>query len=230
VDWNLKSVSYRCGKCGKSSLSVVYREMKTETRQIKFRGGVAPIPLRTPPPPSTENVIVQVMKVGQYPEPSIAIPEALEKNLGEDSADLYRKALICRNSGYGLAAAGYIRRVVEDKTNELVEVVANLAEAEGIDAKKVQEIRDVGASAEYTRYEDKLRVASAVFPESLKFGGKNPLWSLYTLVSEAIHSMSEEECIKVADDTDFVFQHVFTRLKADTAIKKAYLEKMKELP
>ena len=228
VDWNLKSVSYKCAKCGKSSLSVVYREMKTETRQIKFRGDIAPIPLRTPPQPTTKKVIVQVMKVGQYPEPSIVIPEALEKNLGKDSATLYRKALICRKGGYGLAAAGYIRRVVEDKTNELIEVVAKLAESEGVEANVVASIRAVGNSADYTPYEEKLKIASAVYPDSLKAGSINPLQVLFKLVSEGIHSKSEEECIKIAEETDEVFQYVFTNLKAQMEVKKAFLEKVKK--
>jgi hypothetical protein len=232
VDWDLKSVSYKCMKCNKSSLSVVYKDLKRDTRPIKVRAGFGVhTDSMTPPQPTTENVIIQVMKVGQYPEPSIELPDALEKNLGKDSAALYKKALICRNNGYGLASAAYMRRVVEDKTNELIEVVAKFAEAHGVEAKKVEEIRAAANSAgEYTRYEDKLKIAGAVFPESLKVGGKNPLFSLFKLVSEGIHGKSEEECVKVAEDTDAVFQYVFTNLKAETEIRKAFIEKMKELP
>jgi hypothetical protein len=176
-------------------------------------------------------VLVAVMKIGQFPEASIALPDALEKNLGKDSATLYKMALICRNNGYGLAAAGYMRRVVEDKTNELIEVVAKYAEINEVDAKKVEKIRDAAKSAgAYTPYEDKLKIASAVFPESLKAAGKNPLLSLFKLVSEGIHGKSEEECIRVAEDTDFVFRYVFANLRAETEIKKAYPDKMKELP
>src|SRR5579862_7450421 len=73
----------------------------------------APFDLGSPPPlPPLIDVVVEVMKVGQYPKPSIEIPPALEKNLGKESADCYKRALICRNTGFGLAAAGYMRRVV----------------------------------------------------------------------------------------------------------------------
>jgi len=168
VDWGVKSVSYRCVKCGKSSLSVVYGELSFATRPIKPRGGAPrpPIDILAPPQPTTEKVLVKVMKVGQYPEPSIALPAALEKNLGKDAATFYKKALICRNNGFGLAAAAYIRRVVEDKTNELIEVVAKYAEVSGVDSKKVEEIRASANSATgYTPYDKKLEIASAVFPE-----------------------------------------------------------------
>jgi hypothetical protein len=40
---------------------------------------------------------------------------------------LYRNALICRNRGMGLAAVAYMRRLVEDKTNELISVAADYA-------------------------------------------------------------------------------------------------------
>jgi hypothetical protein len=230
VDWSIKSVAYRCFKCGKTSLTVVYRELASESRSVGARPATG-LSSRPSSPPSLVKVLVKVMKVGQYPEPTIAIPDALERNLGKDSATLYKRALICRNVGYGLAAAGYIRRVVEDKTNELIEVVAKFAEAHGVDAKKVEEIRAAANSgAEYTRYEDKLKIASAVFPDSLKVGGKNPLFSLFKLVSEGIHGKNEEECVKIAEATDTVFQYVFTNLKAETEIRKTYIEKMKELP
>lgn len=230
ADWSIKSVAYRCFKCGKTSLTVVYREMASESRSVGARAATG-LSSRPSSPPSLVKVLVKVMKVGQYPEPSIVIPDALEKNLGKDSASLYKRALICRNIGYGLAAAGYIRRVVEDKTNELIEVVAKFAEAHGVDANKVEEIRAAAnSSAAYTRYEDKLKIASAVFPDSLKVGGKNPLFSLFKLVSEGIHGKNEEECVKIAEATDTVFQYVFTNLKAETEIRRTYIEKMKELP
>lgn len=234
VDWALQNVAYKCAKCGKSALSVVYREMRHEKRPLNHRGRapVPPIDINHPPPPPTlVNLVVEVMKVGQYPEPAIELPDALEKNLGKDSAILYRKSLICRNIGYGLAAAGYIRRVVEDKTNELIEVVAKYAEVEGVDAAKVAEIRAAADSASgYTPFDEKLKIAAAVFPDSLKVGGKNPLLGLYGLVSEGIHGKSEKECIEIAESTNYVFQYVFSKLKAETEAKKEYIEKMKKLP
>jgi hypothetical protein len=104
-DWSVKSVAYKCFKCAESSLTVVYREVLSERRSV----GARPSTGVTSPPPSMVKVLVKVMKIGQYPEPSIALPGGLEKNLGKDAATLYKKALICRNIGYGLAAAGYCK-------------------------------------------------------------------------------------------------------------------------
>src|SRR6185312_5329500 len=108
----------------KKHLTVIYRETKTETRIASSQSTGM-----TRTPPSQHKVLVEVVKVGQYPEPSVKISKALSNNLGKDASELYRKALICRNNGFGLAAVGYMRRVVEDKTNELIEIAATLAES-----------------------------------------------------------------------------------------------------
>jgi hypothetical protein len=115
-------------------------------------------------PPATVDVVTQVMKVGQYPAPSVVLPKDLERNLGEEAAQFYRRALVSRNNGFGLAAATYFRRVVEDKTNELIEIAAEVAESHQLDEATVAAIRRAGDSTVYTRFEDKLQYASTVFP------------------------------------------------------------------
>ena len=80
-----------------------------------------------------------------------------------------------RNNGYGLAAVSYMRRVVEDKTNELIEVAAQFEEADGVDADIVAKTRAAAdPTTGYTAYEEKLRIAAAMFP-GLKVGSINPL-------------------------------------------------------
>jgi hypothetical protein len=184
---------------------------------------------RPMPPPPTYEAVTRVLKVGQYPALSINIPDDLGKNLGKDATDLYKKALICRNGGYGLGSIVYTRRVVEDETNELIEVAAQLAESHSVDAAIVAKMRAAAISTDYTPYEDKLKIASTVFPDSLKVGDVNPLKSLYGLVSKGIHGLSEEECLQIADQTFGVFVYIFAKLRAETADRKAFVEKVKKL-
>jgi hypothetical protein len=96
---------------------------------------------RQPSKRSFISLLSTVLKVGQYPALSVSIPKALEKNLGKDAAALYRKALISRNQGFGVGAVTYIRRVVEDKPDELLEVVAQNAETLNVDTNTVAKIR-----------------------------------------------------------------------------------------
>lgn len=222
ADWKMKSVAYKCLRCKESVLTVIYREMKEEERVLSS-------PSNLSSPPSKTSVVVEVVKVGQYPAPSVSLPKGLEKGLGKEAAELYRRALVCRNSGYGLAAVGYVRRVVEDKTNDLIEVAAQLAEASGVDAATVTEIRAAADSKKYTAYEKKLEHAAAVFPESLKVGSINPLQVLFGLVSKGLHGLSEPQCIEVADGIRRTFEYLFTNLKAQVDEKRAFAEDVKRL-
>ena len=169
----------------------------------------------------------QALKIGQYPALTVNLSRALENNLGKASAELYRKALVSRNSGYGLGAVSYIRRVVEDKTQELIEVVAQLAESNKIDPKTVEAIRAAGVKK--TTYDEKLKIASTVMPESLKIEGVNPLEVLYGLVSAGLHALTEEQCIDIADEGKSAFEFTFANLRAETDDRKGFAETIRKL-
>jgi hypothetical protein len=196
-------VQYQCTLCERQHLTITYLTSILGT---------------------SEPFVSRLQKIGQYPPLSIDIPKTLRKNLGEAATSLYKKALINRNQGYGLGAVTYIRRVVDDKTDELIEVVAQLAESHNIESKIVEKIR--AAKVERTTFENKLKIAATVLPTSLMPSGLNPLGELYRLVSEGIHGLSEEECIAVADETQSVFEFTFTHLRAETEERKSFVTKV----
>ena len=212
-----KYIPYVCGLCNKKFLVVLYRELdhKDRTRSSSVGG-----------PPSTTRVITKIQKIGQYPAQSIDVPKGLEKSLGPNAISLYKKGLINRNSGYGLGAVTYIRRVVEDKTDELIEVAARLAESHNVDAAIVKKIR--GAATERTTYDQKLKIAATVLPDALIIDGINPLAELYGLVSQGVHELTEEQCIAVADETTSVFEFIFTNLRATTKARHDFVDKVKK--
>jgi hypothetical protein len=161
ADWKMESVAYRCLRCKQSVLTVIYREMKEEERVLRSSSNLSS-------PPSKTRVVVEVAKVGQYPAPSIALPKGLEKGLGKEAAELYRRALVCRNSGYGLAAVGYMRRVVVNPLQVLFGLVSKglhgLSEPQCIEV--ADGIRDV---FEYVFEKLKTEVAAKrAFAEKLK--------------------------------------------------------------
>lgn len=164
----------------------------------------------------------ELYKVGQYPEPSITIPKRLEKGL-KDSAQHYKRALICFNQGYGIAAVAYFRRVVEERTAELIDVVADLAKANGSSGEEAEKI--LAAKSERT-YDKRLEVASQVIPQSLRPGGVNPLGRLHNLLSDALHGQSEEGSLKTAEEMRFIIEHVFSNLKEYIDAQRTYAKKV----
>jgi hypothetical protein len=211
-------VYYVCNRCEKEFVAIIYVTLKYGQKTGgRSRSGEEVIR-------SVPNV---VQKIGQYPALTIDIPKSLEKSLGENATILYKKALVSRNQGYGMAAVAYIRRVVEDKTDDLIEVVAKLAESHDVDPKTVEAVR--AAITQRTTYDNKLRIASTVMPKSLVPDGANPLGVLYDLVSQGIHDLSEEQCIAVADETKSVFEFTFTNLRAETKARNDFIATVKKL-
>jgi hypothetical protein len=208
-------VQYQCTFCGAKHLSIWYRSLKSLPRKVVGSAGE-----------ETHYYSAQIQKVGQFPPLSVNVPNALEKNLGRTHTALYKKALVSRNEGFGLGAVSYIRRVVEDKTEELIEVVAQLAEAHQIDTEIIKQVR--AAKTERTTYDQKLKIAATVLPKSLVIDGVNPLDVLYSLVSAGLHDLTEEQCIEIADETKSVFEYTFTRLRAEISERKEFAEKVKK--
>lgn len=166
----------------------------------------------------------KVQKIGQYPSQSVSIGRDLEKRLGE-SAPLYKNALTCRNVNFGIGALAYIRRVIEDKCNELIEVIAIQAESfgENESAKIIRAAKD-----ERMTFDERLRLAAEAMPASLKPNGANPLAALYGLLSNGLHAKSEEDCIGIVDETRDVFEYVFARLRAEIEDRNAMMAKVKK--
>ena len=223
VNGAFKWVWYLCGLCNHEYLVVMYREVEHEQRPVTPRSTGL---IRSAPPSPTKTVVTKIQKICQYPPQSIDVPKGLQKNLGPEAISLYKKGLVNRNEGYGLGAVTYIRRVVEDKTNELIEVAAQLAESHNVDAAIVKKIRE--AATERTTYDQKLKIAATVLPDALLVEGVNPLAELYNLVSEGVHALSEEECIAVADETTSVFEFIFTNLRATITARHGFVDKVKK--
>jgi hypothetical protein len=167
----------------------------------------------------------KVTKVGQSPAHSASIPPNIEKRLGS-SAVFYKRALTCRNEGFGLAAVAYFRRVVEDKTNELIDVVADSALAMAMSAEDVANIR--GAKAEKV-YEDKLKIAAQAMPNAMKPDGANPLQALFSLLSVGLHTQTEEECLQIADHVHEIFDYLFDRLRTEIEDRNLFVAKIKKM-
>jgi len=161
-----------------------------------------------------------VTKIGQYPRHSMGVPRDFEKRLGDD-AELYRKVLVCRTQGYGLAALAYLRRLVENKTNALIDIVASLASVNSVTESEAPNIR---LAKQEATCEQKLRAASEAVPGSLRPGGINPLRVLHDLLSRKPATGSEKECLESVDELREIFDHVFGQLHSQVEDQRRFIE------
>jgi hypothetical protein len=198
-------VTYICGLCGKERLIVIIRTVEL------MKHALAP---------------AKIQKIGQFPPQTIDIARDLEERLG-DSARFYKNALTCRNVNFGIGALAYIRRVVEDKTNELIDVVAEQAESYGTDKEVVDAIR--AAKDDRMPFDQRLHLASEAIPSTLRIDGANPLAALYSLMSAGLHAQSDEDCIGIFGEIQDVFEYVFARLRAEVEDRNRMMSKVKRL-
>lgn len=139
---------------------------------------------------------------------------------------LYRQALTCRHSNFGIAAVAYLRRIVENRTNYLVDVIAEQVAASEPDSPLLARVEEVKRDR---RFSEKIEFAAAMLPASVRRGGQNPVAILHDLTSEGLHAKSDEECIDMFDRCQLAFEHVITSLKSDSDEDKQYAEALKKL-
>lgn len=160
------------------------------------------------------------LKAGQFPPLQKEPPQRLAKKLSKVDLDLYRKALTSRNEAYGLGALAYLRRVVENRMNDLLDLLHEAAKQEESAEEELKKIEQVKAS---WIFDNKISYASKLLPKRLMPGGINPIDKLHDLASEGIHHRDEDECLEIFDRCKASFEYVFRELDVQIEDAKAYI-------
>lgn len=169
------------------------------------------------------------MKVGQWPALEERIPPELESRLagtGGTDLDFYKKALRSRNFGYGLGALAYLRRVVENRMNDVLDLIADVAEASEFAEEELKQLETVKSGR---TFDEKVTYAAKILPKHLRPGGTNPVDLLHDLASDGIHNRLEEECIEIFDSSRVVFEHLFQQLQIRKEEANKYIEDIRTL-
>ncbi len=161
-------------------------------------------------------------KYGQVPKPETAPDPAVMKALSAEGAQHYQKALASLGYRFGVGALSYFRRVVEDSTKGILDLIEEVADAEK-NEETLERIRDARASREM---EEKLRIAADALPSSLRPGNVNPLRSLFKQYSRGLHGLTDEECLLVASRLRYALEYVFRTWKAQVREAKKYAEEI----
>lgn len=132
-----------------------------------------------------------ITKAGEYPQKPLGKNKDLEKFF-KDEREIYRKASVCLDNGYGIGAFVYFRRLIENSINSLLEMIEK---DDGADEKIKNAILELKKESPMS---DKIAIAKNALPLTLYVQGKNPLGSLYKILSEGVHSLTDEECLKRA--------------------------------
>jgi len=172
-----------------------------------------------------DNGITKVMKGGQYPKLEITIPKEFAKALG-DKRSLYLKGMTSRHSGYGIGALTYFRRLIEDTTDEMLDLLEEAMRTTKADPAAIETVQKAKGG---TRFEDKVKIAAEVLPAHLKPGGINPFADLYALLSIGLHDLTDEQCCDIVDAMDRSLKFIYTQIKTHAEDAKAYEQAAKSI-
>ena len=210
----INAAGYTCTHCKKNSMAVLYCLL--DYRNDKIPNGFSSY--------RYDNYHASVQKVGQTPPQSIDIGAELRNRLGS-TAEYYKQALVCKSQNYGIGALAYLRRVVEEKTDELIDVVVELAATYNVPGETIEQLQK---AKQQVQYEEKLRVASEVIPDALRPGGVNPLGQLHKHLSVGLHGKSDDQCIAIFNDLQSDFEYVFRNLHVEAEQRREFAKRVQE--
>ena len=164
------------------------------------------------------------LKVGQYPELEERVPASLEQALNKADLKLYKNALRMRNFSLGVAAVAYMRRIVENKMSDMLEILRESAVAHNAPAELLSRHETMKREK---RFSDKIEYAGQLLPASLRPIGKpNPMAILHELASEGLHARTDDECVVIFDSCRKTFEYVFGKLRIETEDAKNFVQEM----
>ncbi|AIS32365.1 hypothetical protein BRM9_1551 [Methanobacterium formicicum] len=165
-----------------------------------------------------------VMKVGQFPPWKINVKKELRPFLGKH-LDTYQNGLVCESQGYGIGAYAYYRRIVEEIIDELLEGISDLIE----DDKKEAYIDVLEQTKKSRVAKDKIEIVKDLLPSILRPNGMNPLSLLHSILSEGIHSLSEDECLERAGDVRNILEFLIKEIIRHQDTSKEFTKSMESL-
>jgi len=172
-----------------------------------------------------EDSKASFLKVGQYPKFEIEPPKDVRKALGPH-VGLYTKGMTLRHHNYGLGALIYFRRLVEETTDEMLDLLVDTLKEVNPDA---PEIEKVSKARSGRQFEQKVKIAAEALPDNLRPGGVNPFALLHDLLSKGVHNLDDEECCQIVDNMDYTLRFIYKELKTHAEERRAYAESLKGL-
>lgn len=166
-----------------------------------------------------------VQKVGQFPPWLGPGPKEIEKEFGAD-AELYKKALRNMSQGYGIGACAYLRRLLEQYINPLLQLLYEVKEDQGVSEEELEAIKSAITAKNFT---EKTKYASEIAPASIRPDGHNPLKEIHDRLSDAIHNLDEETAIEYALTICTNLVYIVSVLRHQLSDRKQFAEGLKEI-
>jgi hypothetical protein len=169
-----------------------------------------------------DNDHLCVTKVGEYPQNELPRSKALSKFFKTDKEE-YSKAVICLANGYGVAAFAYMRRIIENNILSLLEKIQEGVAEDSAIAKSINDLKYTSPMS------DRIKIANNALPEYLKPDGFNPLGQIYGLLSDGVHSLTDDECLDKAENLQACLEFLVSELATHKQNKEDFKKRLASL-
>ena len=194
---------YKCRNCGNRTVTYYFYWKKQQNNTTLF------------------------FKVGQYPELEERVSDTLKTALSAEDLKVYKNALRMRNFNLGIAAVAYMRRVVENRMSDMLEVLHEAARVHNAPPEVLSKHEEM---MKEKRFSVRVDYAGDLLPESLRPKGQpNPMVILHELASDGLHTKTDEECVDIFDACRQTFEFVFGKMRIETEEAKNFVKGMAEL-
>ena len=167
---------------------------------------------------------IYIQKLGIYPEIKPLINKSISKYFDRETNNWYFKAIKSLNENFGIGAFAYFRRIVE---KELIKIINDLSLIESEDSIKIKELLN-----KYNKTEKIYLIYENIFeflPHSLKGLNDNPFQILYQQTSKGLHNLSEQECLKRANNINQLLEFVIKKMNEEKSEILKIRQVIKEL-
>ena len=165
------------------------------------------------------------MKVGQLPEIKDAIDPQLSRAIGK-SKSLYLKAIRSRSFGFGIGAVSYLRRIIEDETDTLMDLLKD-DKWETWNKTERKQFERARTTYQYSRKIE--YAAESILPPSVFANGRDSFTALHDVTSNGLHGKTEEECIAIFDKCNLIFTRTFRKLFEDKRERDEFTAQLTDL-
>lgn len=152
----------------------------------------------------------KALKIGQMPPPSDTLSAADRRAFGT-SLEIFRKGYQLESRGYGIGAFAYLRLLVEEHAEILIEQVIKAARAQKAGPTDIEKLERLRGERKFSVVADELK---PLLPPALTIGGHNPLSLLHSALSRGLHpGLSDQECLSIAREIRTVLLAVVRRVR-----------------
>lgn len=178
-------MTYKCRNCRKSPKTFALRAMSIDSNSPSI-----------------------VVKMGEFPFYGSQISAKLLSIIGTDK-EIFLQGNRAENSGFGMGAFSYYKKVVENQKGKIIKEIAKIARQLGADEQTLLKFEKAETEPQFGQAISEIR---SLIPQTLLIHGQNPLNLLHSALSEGVQAQTESEYLEISASVRVILTELAERI------------------